>query len=159
MTTPHTTGQPVPLADMTAVHASVTLLERLAEKLGLRASVTAVYGEPVVSEGVTVIPVAQVAFGLGGGTGHEVGKDKTGEGAGGGGGAVARPVGFIEIKEGTATYKPLRDPWRDAVLPLAALLTAAAAPRLVRSLTGSRTGRSSRASARGAGRLRRRSRT
>ncbi|MFI8836349.1 spore germination protein GerW family protein [Streptomyces afghaniensis] len=134
MTAPDATESPAPLADMTAAHASVTLLERLADKLGGRASVTAVYGEPVVSEGVTVIPVAQVGFGFGGGAGHEVGKDKTGEGGGGGGGAGARPVGFIEIKEGTATYKPIRDPWVDVVVPLAALLAGAAIPRLARRL-------------------------
>lgn len=135
MTSPDSETPPVPLADMTAAHASVTLLKRLADKLGGRASVTAVYGEPVVSEGITVIPVAEVGFGFGGGAGREVGKDKTGEGGGGGGGAGARPVGFIEIKDGTATYKPLRDPWVDAVLPLAALLVGAAVPRLARRLT------------------------
>lgn len=124
----------VPLADMTAAHASVTLLERLADKLGGRASVTAVYGEPVVSEGITVIPVAEVGFGFGGGAGREVGKEKTGEGGGGGGGAGARPVGFIEIKDGTATYKPLRDPWVDVIVPLAALLAGTALPRLARRL-------------------------
>ncbi|WP_155058736.1 spore germination protein GerW family protein [Streptomyces blattellae] len=134
MTAPDNTEQPVPLADMTAAHASVTLLERLADKLGGRASVTAVYGEPVVSEGVTVIPVAEVGFGFGGGAGREVGTAKTGEGGGGGGGAGARPVGFIEIKEGTATFKPLRDPWVDVVVPLAALLAGVAVPRFARRL-------------------------
>ncbi|WP_409467423.1 spore germination protein GerW family protein [Streptomyces sp. HC307] len=134
MTTSDDTAQSVPLADMTAAHASVTLLERLADKLGGRASVTAVYGEPVVSEGITVIPVAEVGFGFGGGAGREVGKDKTGEGGGGGGGAGARPIGFIEIKEGTATYKSLRDPWADVVLPLAALLVGTVLPRLARRL-------------------------
>ncbi|MBQ1090454.1 sporulation protein [Streptomyces sp. B93] len=124
---------------MTAAHASVTLLERLADKLGGRASVTAVYGEPVTAQGVTVIPVAEVGFGFGAGAGREVGKDRTGkdksgEGGGGGGGAAARPVGFIEIKDGTATYKPLRDPWTDVLVPLAALLAALTVPRLTRHL-------------------------
>ncbi|MFI2431309.1 spore germination protein GerW family protein [Streptomyces sp. NPDC018693] len=123
-----------PPIEPNAAHASAALLERLADKLGGRASVTAVYGEPVVGDGVTVIPVAEVAFGFGGGAGLEVGRDKTGEGGGGGGGVAARPVGFIEIKDGTATYKPLRNPWVDIVLPLAALLAGAAAPRLVRRL-------------------------
>ncbi|MGC9538297.1 spore germination protein GerW family protein [Streptomyces sp. UG1] len=135
MTTDHDVPQLVPLADMTAAHASATLLERLADKLGARASVTAVYGEPVVGDGITVIPVAEVGFGFGGGVGREVGKDKTGEGGGGGGGAGARPVGFIEIKDGTATYKPLRDPWVDVIVPLtAALLAGTALPHLARRL-------------------------
>jgi uncharacterized spore protein YtfJ len=134
MTTPDSTNQPVPLADMTAAHASVTLLERMADKLGGRASVTAVYGEPVTSGGVTVIPVAEVGFGFGGGAGSEVGTAKTDEGGGGGGGACARPRGFIEIKDGTATYKPLRDPWVDVIVPLAALLAGTALPRLAHRL-------------------------
>ncbi|WP_406263754.1 spore germination protein GerW family protein [Streptomyces sp. NBC_00191] len=134
MTSPDDTTQPVPLADMTAAHASVTLLERLADKLGGRASVTAVYGEPVTSEGVTVIPVAAVGFGFGGGAGREVGTAKTGEGGGGGGGAGARPLGFIQIKDGTATYKPIRDPWVDVIIPLTALLAGTALPRLARRL-------------------------
>ncbi|MEV7192312.1 spore germination protein GerW family protein [Streptomyces sp. NPDC093510] len=126
--------RPAPLADMTAAHASVTLLERLADKLGARASVTAIYGEPITRGDVTVIPVAEVGFGFGGGAGRETGTAKTGEGGGGGGGAGARPRGFIEIKNGTATYKPLRDPWVDVVVPLAALLAGTAIPRLTRHL-------------------------
>ncbi|WP_239085199.1 spore germination protein GerW family protein [Streptomyces halstedii] len=124
-----------PLAGITAAHTSVTLLERLADKLGGRASVTAVYGEPITSGEVTVIPVAEVGFGFGGGAGRETETGKIGEGGGGGGGAGARPHGFIEIKDGTATYKPLRDPWVDVIVPLAALLAGTALPRLARHLS------------------------
>ena len=49
-------NRPVPPADLSAAHASVTLLERLADKLGARASIRAVYGEPVTSGNITVIP-------------------------------------------------------------------------------------------------------
>ncbi|WP_128376907.1 spore germination protein GerW family protein [Streptomyces cavernae] len=136
MTAPEheTTPVSLPDTDLSAAHASVTLLERLADKLGGRASVTAVYGEPVTAGGVTVIPVAQVGFGFGGGAGREVSATKHGEGGGGGGGAGARPLGYIEIRDGTATYKPIRDPWRDVVLPLAALVIGGAMPKLLRSL-------------------------
>ncbi|KUO15707.1 sporulation protein [Streptomyces dysideae] len=120
--------------DLTAAHASATLLERLAEKLGGRASVTAVYGEPVTAHGVTVIPVARIGFGFGGGAGREVGATRTGDGGGGGGGAGARPLGYIEIKDGTATYKPIRDPWVDVVVPLTALVLATALPKIVKAL-------------------------
>ncbi|GAA2628301.1 spore germination protein GerW family protein [Streptomyces vastus] len=120
--------------DLSAAHASVTLLERLADKLGGRASVTAVYGEPVTADGVTVIPVAKVAFGFGGGAGREVGAAKSGDGGGGGGGAEAKPLGYIEIRDGTATYRPIRDPWSDVVLPLAALVIGGAMPKILRSL-------------------------
>ncbi|MFJ7290366.1 spore germination protein GerW family protein [Streptomyces collinus] len=119
---------------MSAAHASVTLLERLADRLGGRASVTAVYGEPVIADGVTVIPVAKVAFGFGGGAGREVGSTKSGDGGGGGGGAEAKPLGYIEIRDGTATYKSIRDPWSDVVLPLAALVIGGAIPKILRSL-------------------------
>ena len=42
-------------------------LERMAEHLGARAGVKSAYGEPVERDGVTVIPVAKVAWGFGGG--------------------------------------------------------------------------------------------
>ncbi|WP_225859329.1 spore germination protein GerW family protein [Streptomyces albicerus] len=134
MTAPEDADQPVPLNDTSAARTSVTMLERLADKLGGRASVAAVYGEPVISEGVTVIPIAQVGFGFGGGAGREVGSAKTGEGGGGGGGAEARPLGFIEIRNGTATYKPIRDPWVDVAVPLAALLLGTTAPKILRAI-------------------------
>lgn len=127
------------LEDLTSAHASVTLLERLADKLGGRASVAAVHGDPAVGQGVTIIPVARIGFAFGGGTGREVNTSRIGEGGGGGGGAGAQPLGFIEIRNGIATYKPIRDPWVDVVVPLAALLSAIAAPRLARRLVKRRT--------------------
>ncbi|MEU6578480.1 spore germination protein GerW family protein [Streptomyces sp. NPDC046805] len=121
---------------LSPAHASVALLERLADKLGGRASVTAVYGEPVIADGVTIIPIARIGFGFGGGAGREVGPHRNAEGGGGGGGADARPLGYIEIRDGIATYKPLRAPWSDVVLPLAALLVGGALPKILRRLSG-----------------------
>lgn len=115
------------------------LLERLADRLGGSASVAAVFGEPIVCEGVTVVPVARVVVGFGGGAGRETAAAKTGDGGGGGGGAAARPLGFIEIRNGTAVYRPIRDPWAVVAGPLAALLTGTAATGLVRALAGSRS--------------------
>ncbi|MDR3083008.1 MAG: sporulation protein [Streptomyces sp.] len=135
------TNAPAPLGDLSAAHASVTLLERLADKLGGRASVSTVYGEPIIQDGITVIPVARVGFGFGGGAGREVGATKTAEGGGGGGGAEARPLGFIEIKDGTAVYKPIRDPWVDVALPLAALLAGIMGSKSVRVLFRSKNHR------------------
>ncbi|MFJ7077138.1 spore germination protein GerW family protein [Streptomyces sp. NPDC098781] len=117
----------------TPLHAVGTLLDRLADRLGARASVTAVYGEPVTADGVTVVPVARVAFGLGGGGGR-IGGAKAGEGGGGGGGVEATPVGYIEIRDGVSTYRPIRDPWSDIVVPLAALLLTGAIPEVVRAI-------------------------
>ncbi|OIJ87884.1 GerW family sporulation protein [Streptomyces colonosanans] len=128
------TNAPVPPRDPTADHASVTLMERLAEKLGGRASVTAVYGEPVTQDGITVIPVARVGFGFCGGAGRETGTAKNTEGGGGGGGVGARPLGFIEIKDGTAVYKPIRGPWKGVALPIAVLLAGIMGSKSVRAL-------------------------
>ncbi|WP_433175553.1 GerW family sporulation protein [Actinoallomurus sp. CA-150999] len=111
-----------------------TLLERLADRLGGKASVTTVFGEPIVGDGVTVIPVARAVYGFGGGAGRETGPAKTGQGGGGGGGARTKPLGFIEIKEGTATYKPIRDPWTDIVVPVTLVLAGTLAPRLARAI-------------------------
>ena len=122
------------------------MLGRLADRLGGKASVTAAFGQPVVADGVTVIPVARVGFGFGGGAGRNTGRERasgdgeagrrtppgSGEGGGGGGGAEARPLGFIEITDGTARYRPIRDPWGDVALPLAALAAGLVAPKVAR---------------------------
>jgi uncharacterized spore protein YtfJ len=60
----------------------------------------------VERDGVTIIPVAKVRWGFGGGSGSKSGK----RGKGGGGGMHAAPLGYIEIKEGETEFKPIRDP-------------------------------------------------
>jgi uncharacterized spore protein YtfJ len=87
----------------------------LSERLRQSATVTTVYGEPVVAEGKTVIPVARVAYGFGGGSGVRPGVngDAAREGGGGGGGVMASPAGAIEITpEGTRFVA--FDTWRRA---------------------------------------------
>ena len=66
------------------------------------------YGEPVVTDGRTVIPVARVRVAGGGGFGSG------GEGDGGGGGGLleASPQGFIELDDAGARYHPIPDPER-----------------------------------------------
>ena len=81
-----------------------SFLGTMAEKLGAVARAATVFGEPVERQGVTVIPVAKARWGFGGGVGH--GKDE--EGAGGGGGVQVTPVGFIEIRNGQAEFRPIR---------------------------------------------------
>jgi hypothetical protein len=111
--------------------AAAGLVQRLAERVGGRASVEAVFGEPVACDGVTVIPVASVAYGFGGRNGTERASRR---GAEGGGGGSTRPIGFIEITGGTAVFKPTRDPLRDFAIPLMALLGATAGLRIGRVL-------------------------
>jgi len=110
------------------------VLERLAEKLGAKASVSAVFGEPVVRGGITIIPVARVGFGFGAGVGRGRKEAEAGQGGGGGGGGSAVPVGYIEISNGSAVFKPIRDPLVDVLVPLAALLAGFATPRMMRRL-------------------------
>jgi uncharacterized spore protein YtfJ len=78
-------------------------LEALAERLQSSASVRTIYGDPIEAEGKVVIPVARVAYGLGGGFGTRRMKDQEGQneqepaGEGGGGGVTVFPVGVVEV--------------------------------------------------------------
>jgi len=80
--------------------------ERLARKLGVTANAANIYGTPVERNGITIITVARTLYGLGGGSGS---KDKD-RGEGGGGGVAVTPVGFIEITNEKARFRPIRDP-------------------------------------------------
>ena len=92
-----------------------SFVERVAEKMGVHASAKAVYADPVQQDGVTVIPVAKLRWGFGGGSGRKQGK----RGKGGGGGMHASPLGYIEIKDGKTEFKPIRDPM--TFVPIAAV--------------------------------------
>ncbi|HUK20285.1 MAG TPA: spore germination protein GerW family protein [Gemmatimonadales bacterium] len=77
------------------------LIEAAVDHLRSTASVKTVYGDPVVIDGKTVIPVARVAYGFGGGSGSkqqgEGENDAPAEGGGVGGGMSAKPVGVVEV--------------------------------------------------------------
>ncbi len=119
-----------------------TMLERLAERVGGKAGVSLVYGEPVMRGEVTVIPVARVRWGFGGGGGSgtsrnaDTGQPEGGQGSGGGGGVDARPAGFIEISDGKATYRPINATGPAAMLPLipVVLVLAWATSRIIKAL-------------------------
>ncbi len=89
------------------------LVGQILERIGNVANSKAVFGDPVERDGVTVIPVARVSWGGGGGGGRGAdtseGNFDGGEGAGGGGAARATPVGYIEIRNGSAQFVPIRD--------------------------------------------------
>jgi uncharacterized spore protein YtfJ len=76
-----------------------TLVEKALERLAKSADVRVVFGDPVIAGARTIVPVARVGYGFGGGLGRRpVTASATPETGGGGGGAVvARPVGVIEI--------------------------------------------------------------
>lgn len=88
--------------EQTVASGPQSFVERLAEKLGLAAKAETVFAQPVQQNGVTVVPVAKVRWGIGGGD-----SGKREEGAGGGGGIVAAPAGYIEVTESGSRFKPI----------------------------------------------------
>ena len=69
-------------------------------------SVTRVFGEPYEKDGVTFIPVARFAGGMGGGGGKN---KEEGESTGFGFGMGAQPLGAFVIKEGKVRWIPTVD--------------------------------------------------
>lgn len=65
-------------------------------------TVRRVYGDPVETEGLTVVPAAVVRGGAGGGGDSD-------HNGGGGFGLNARPVGAWVIRDGDAEWKPALD--------------------------------------------------
>jgi len=107
-------------------------VERMAERVGAKASVRAVFGDPIERDGITVIPVARVRWGFGGGAGRgPIAQDVTsdegssGFGTGGGGGATADPIGYVEIGPDGATFRPIVSPMPSPGFILAAGASAA----------------------------------
>ena len=98
-------------------------LERLAERIGGRASVKAVFGEPIERGDLTIVPVARVRWGVGGGSGTAAGEGEA-SGSGGGGGVAADAIGYIEIRAGEATFRRLGPPFPSPAFVLASGLTA-----------------------------------
>jgi uncharacterized spore protein YtfJ len=83
-------------------------LDRLANLFATRARAASVFGEPVERGGVTIVPVAKVRWGFGGGGGGDA-EGVHSEG-GAGGGVRVDPVGYIEIEGNQTRYLPIRDP-------------------------------------------------
>jgi uncharacterized spore protein YtfJ len=91
-------------------HLVNDLMERIGQTVGQRAQASAVFGEPVEREGVTVIPVAKARFGFGGGAGTGSHEGEEGSGGGGGGGAAVSPIGYIELHDRNAEFKRITSP-------------------------------------------------
>jgi uncharacterized spore protein YtfJ len=112
------------------------LLERLAQLVSAKAGVHAVFGEPVRQDNLTVIPVARVRWGFGGGGGHADGQPSgPASGSGGGGGVAADPIGYLEIGLDGATFRPIREPYPSPLFLIAAGLTVAIVIRSLARLT------------------------
>lgn len=84
------------------------LLGRLAELIGGKAGVQAVFGTQITRENLTVVPVARVRWGFGGGGGSADGSESgPASGSGGGGGVAAGPVGYLEIGPEGAIFRAI----------------------------------------------------
>ena len=73
-----------------------------------------VVGEPIVADGVTILPISKISVGLGGGGSDFVPKNgNQGEnpfGGGVGAGVKVTPVAFLIIKEGSVRMLPVAVP-------------------------------------------------
>ena len=94
---------------------NVNFVENVATRLGQSASVKNVYGEPIVKGERTILPVARVAYGFGGGFGNKAarqplleGQKEAGPEAGGGGGGGLRACasGVFEITDQGTRFIP-----------------------------------------------------
>ena len=119
--------------------SSNAFLDRLAERVGAQARVQAVFGEPIERGDLTVVPVARVRWGVGGGAGSSAdttGQRGPGSGAGGGAGVMAEPAGYLEIGPSGAVFRPIAHPYPSPVFLLAAGMSVAmilrALARLIR---------------------------
>ena len=88
--------------------------ESLPERLQTGAHVKAAYGEPITAQGKTIVPVARVGYGFGGGVGTlraAQGEPPAEQGGGGGGGGVGVvPLGVVEITPDETRFIPFSDP-------------------------------------------------
>ncbi|MFF5114384.1 spore germination protein GerW family protein [Streptosporangium sp. NPDC000509] len=89
-------------------------------------SIRRVFGEPIVQDGVTIIPVARVIGGGGGGGGKE-GGEQAAEGSGGGFGFGVTAAGVFVVKDSEVRWQPAVDVNRiilgGQIVLVAALLT------------------------------------
>jgi uncharacterized spore protein YtfJ len=79
------------------------LFRSIVEPLQTSASVKSVYGDPIGVHGKTLIPVARIGYGFGGG------EDKHGDKHGGGGGMGAFPIGVFEVTATQTRFVPLNE--------------------------------------------------
>lgn len=85
------------------------IFKNISERLQSTANVRTVYGDPVVAEGKTILPIARVRYGFGAGSGGRMVEGEKGHapqemGGGGGGGVEVTPVGFVEVTPGETRY-------------------------------------------------------
>ncbi|GAA4690629.1 spore germination protein GerW family protein [Phytohabitans rumicis] len=89
-----------------AAARTLDLLSNVRESMTARS----VVAEPIVRDGLTVVPVARISGGGGGGGGTGPGTaGEEGTGTGAGFGISSRPVGAFIIKDGAVRWRPAID--------------------------------------------------
>jgi uncharacterized spore protein YtfJ len=75
------------------------ILQTLTEHFAATANVRQVFGDPIETQGKTIVPVARVMYQVGAGWGGRKVEAPEGGlgGAGGGGAVIALPVGVLEV--------------------------------------------------------------
>ena len=101
---------------------------------GAREAITVrrVYGDPIESDGVTIIPAADVRGGGGGGGDAQ-------NNGGGGFGVAARPVGVYVVRGGEVAWEPAVDASRIAIMGMVtAIVTMLVLRSVVKAIFGRR---------------------
>jgi uncharacterized spore protein YtfJ len=87
------------------VSSAGDIMAKVRESMTVRTAI----GEPVVHDGVVVIPAAKVRGGAGGGVSGEKTDAGDNEGSGAGFGMSSHPVGAFVIRNGTVSWRPAID--------------------------------------------------
>jgi len=82
-------------------------LRSIVERIQNSAAIKSVFGDAISAHGRTIIPVARIVYGFGGGSGKGVHDGESGEG--GGGGVMAAPLGVIELTDGQTRFIPVNE--------------------------------------------------
>ena len=91
------------------------MLENTIAKIREMVDENSVVGEPIVAEGITIIPISKVSIGLAGGGSDFVPKNNPSHsenpfGGGVGAGVKVTPVAFLIIKDGSVRMIPVATP-------------------------------------------------
>ncbi|MGE0404669.1 MAG: spore germination protein GerW family protein [Candidatus Korobacteraceae bacterium] len=102
-----------------------TLVSSIGESVTTGLNARTVFAEPVSAHGRTILPVARIGYGFGGGSGARPGRDPLAQnetGGGGGGGGMAVPIGVVEITAEGVRYIPFTSSRKLALAAAAGLL-------------------------------------
>ena len=84
------------------------LMQATMEKGHEMVDTNTIVGQPITTpDGVTLIPISKVSFGIGGGGGDYGKTAKDGFGGGAGAGVKIAPVAFLIIKDGVTRMRPV----------------------------------------------------